>query len=141
MPAGTSGAFPREPMPAPALLAQFATFFGVGAIATAIHYAVLIGLVELAGIAAVPAALVGYCTGGAASYWLNRTKTFVSDRPHLEAGWRFAVVMAIGFLLTLALMKLFVERLGAPYLPAQIVTTGIVLIWNFIAHKFWTFGR
>jgi putative flippase GtrA len=29
--------------------------------------------------------------------------------------------------------------LGAPYLPAQLVTTGIVLVWSFLANKMWTF--
>lgn len=123
------------------LLRQFVAFAGVGVIAMVIHYSLLIGLVELATVAPVPAALAGYCAGGLASYWLNRSQTFMSDRPHVEAGWRFAVVMAVGFGLTLALMKLFVEALGAPYLPAQIVVTGVVLVWNFIAHKWWTFGR
>ena len=31
--------------------------------------------------------------------------------------------------------------LGAPYLPAQLVTTGIVLFWSFLANRVWTFGR
>ena len=123
------------------LLTQFASFAGVGVLAMIVHYSLLIGLVELAGVAPVSAALAGYCAGGLASYWLNRTQTFRSDRPHVEAGWRFAVVMAVGFGLTLALMKLFVERFGAPYVPAQIVVTAVVLVWNFIAHKWWTFGR
>jgi putative flippase GtrA len=36
-------------------------------------------------------------------------------------------------------MHLFVDRLGAPYLPAQLVTTGLVLVWSFLANKVWTF--
>ncbi|MBN9064401.1 MAG: polysaccharide synthesis protein GtrA [Rhizobiales bacterium 65-9] len=126
-------------MTAPGLLRQFATFFGVGALATALHYAVLVALAEVFSVDPVAAALTGYCAGGLASYWLNRTRTFHSDRPHGEAGWRFAAVMAVGFALTWSLMTLFVDRLGLPYLPAQIVATGVVLVWNFIAHKWWTF--
>ena len=38
-------------------------------------------------------------------------------------------------------MHLFVDRFGAPYIPAQIVTTGIVMFWSFVGHKFWTFGE
>lgn len=126
-------------MTAMRLLRQFATFFGVGALATALHYAVLVALVQAAGADPVAAALAGYCAGGLASYWLNRTRTFRSDRPHAEAGWRFAAVMAVGFLLTWGLMTLLVDRLGLPYLLAQMAATGVVLVWNFIAHKWWTF--
>jgi putative flippase GtrA len=95
--------------------------------------------VEAAGIGPVPATLVGYIGGGVVSYALNRRHTYVSDRPHGEATWRFAVVAFVGFLLTGAFMHLFVDRLGAPYLPAQLVTTGLVLVWSFLANKVWTF--
>jgi putative flippase GtrA len=33
-----------------------------------------------------------------------------------------------------------VDRLGLPYLPAQLVTTGLVMGWSFLAHKLWTFA-
>jgi putative flippase GtrA len=38
-------------------------------------------------------------------------------------------------------MAAFTRGLGAPYLPAQLVTTGIVLFWTFIANKLWTFSE
>jgi putative flippase GtrA len=125
----------------PAMLRQFSAFFGVGIIAAIVHYSVLIGAVELAGLRAVPATLAGYVLGGIVSYWLNRRHTYQSDRPHEEAGWRFGVVAGVGFLLTYGLMSLFVDRWTLPYLPAQIVTTGIVLVWSFFAHKYWSFGE
>jgi putative flippase GtrA len=50
-------------------------------------------------------------------------------------------VAAVGFVLTGFLMHLLVDRLGVLYLAAQLVTTGIVLFWSFIAHKVWTFAR
>ena len=124
-----------------ALIRQFTAFFGVGVIAAIVHYSVLIGGVELAGWRAVPATLAGYVFGGVVSYWLNRRHTYKSDRPHEEAGWRFAVVASVGFALTYGLMTLFVERWALPYLPAQLVTTGIVLVWSFFAHKYWIFGE
>jgi putative flippase GtrA len=129
------------------LARQFTSFFWIGLIAAAIHYGCLIGLVELAGFAPVPATLIGFALGGIASYSLNRRYTYRSERPHAEATWRFAVVAFVGFLLTWALMSFFGWRAGARfalwhvYLVAQLVTTGIVLIWSFLAHKFWTFGE
>ncbi len=114
-------------------------FAGVGVVAAVVHYGALIGLVEAAGFGPVPATLLGYVAGGLVSYGLNRRLTYASDRPHREAGWRFALVAGGGFLLTGGFMQVFTGWLGAPYLPAQIVTTGIVLVWSFIAHKLWTF--
>ena len=28
---------------------------------------------------------------------------------------------------------------GIPYIPAQVLTTGVVLLWSFGANRFWTF--
>ena len=132
-----------SPMPsAPtALLRQILAFTGVGFVAAVVHYGLLIGLVEIGGWRAVPATLVGYVGGGIVSYGLNRRHTYQSDRPHEEAGWRFAAVAAVGFGLTYGAMHLLVERLQAPYLPAQIATTLVVLVWSFLAHKYWSFGE
>ena len=106
---------------------QFAAFFGVG-------------LVEGGVARPVPATLAGYVAGGLVSYALNRRHTYRSRRPHAEAGWRFALVALVGFGLTGGLMHAFTDVLGAPYLPAQVLTTGIVLLWSFAAHRLWTFG-
>jgi putative flippase GtrA len=125
---------------ATSVLRQVSAFVGVGVVAAVVHYGLLVGLVELANWRAVPATLLGYVGGGLVSYWLNRRHTYRSERPHDEAGWRFAVVAAVGFGLTYLAMHVLVERWALPYLPAQIATTAIVLFWSFLAHKVWTFG-
>lgn len=122
-----------------ATLRQMRNFAGVGVLAALAHYGALIALVELARWGAVPATLIGYIAGGVVSYALNRRHTFISDRPHQEAGWRFALVAGVGFGLTFALMSLWVGAMGVAYLPAQIVTTLIVLAWSFTANRWWTF--
>ncbi|MBV8963056.1 MAG: GtrA family protein [Hyphomicrobiales bacterium] len=118
---------------------QFLAFGGAGIAAAIFHYGTLIGLVQGEVLAPVPATLCGYVAGGLVSYVLNRRHTYRSERPHQEAVWRFAIVAGVGFLLTWAAMHLLVERWTLPYLPAQFLTTGLVLIWSFSAHKWWTF--
>lgn len=125
----------------PEMPRQFARYAGVGAIATAAHYALLVGLVESGGATPLPATLAGYVAGGLVSYALNRRLTFTDDRPHREAAWRFAAVAASGFAWTGLLMALLVGRLGTPYLPAQAATTLAVLFWGFLANRLWTFAR
>jgi putative flippase GtrA len=122
------------------LLRQFSSFLVVSVIATGVHYSVLIGLVEIAGVSAVAAALAGYSVGGTVSYTLNRRHVFRSNAPHEEAASRFAVVAAVGFGLTYLFMSLLVRGAQVPYLLAQIVTTLIVMLWNFTAHRTWTFS-
>jgi len=127
--------------PARRLARQFSAFFGVGLVAAVVHYGTLIGLVEGAGAGPVPATLAGYVLGGVVSYLLNRRHVFASDRPHREATWRFAVVAGVGFVLTGLLMALLTGPLALPYLPAQVLTTGVVMLWSFAANRRWTFGR
>jgi putative flippase GtrA len=121
------------------LFHQFSSFVAVGIIAAGVHYALLIGLVEMAGISAVAAALIGYGAGGTVSYGLSRRHVFRSDAPHQAAVSRFALVAAVGFALTFLFMSLLVNWAGIPYLPAQVATTGIVMFWSFAAHRMWTF--
>jgi putative flippase GtrA len=122
------------------LIRQFTAFFGVGLAAAVAHYGLLIALVERGGIDPVPATLAGYVAGGLLSYVLNRKHTYGSDRPHREATWRFALVAFVGFLVTWFLMHALTVWLGGPYLPAQVITTGVVMLWSFMAHKTWTFA-
>ena len=119
---------------------QLATYASVGVGATIVHYALLVVLVEALGWRAVPATLCGYVAGGVVAYLLNRRHTFVSDRSHAQAGGRFALVAFAGFCLTYVLMSLFVERWGAPYLPAQALTTVLAMLLTFSLNRAWTFG-
>lgn len=122
------------------VIRQLAAFLGAGLAAAVAHYGLLILLVEGRGLHPVPATLAGYVAGGLISYALNRKHTYQSRRPHREATWRFAVVAFVGFLLTWFLMQAFTVWMDGPYLPAQIITTGVVMIWSFLAHKVWTFA-
>jgi putative flippase GtrA len=122
------------------LARQIAAFSSVGLAAALAHYGLLIALVEGGGIPPVPATLAGYVAGGLVSYGLNRKHTYESDRPHREATWRFALVAFVGFLVTWFLMYALTVWLGGPYLPSQIITTGVVMIWSFMAHRVWTFA-
>jgi putative flippase GtrA len=121
------------------LVRQFAVFLAVGLSAFVVHYGLLVAGVEALGLDPVPAALIGYAAGGLVSYRLNRRHTFASARPHAEAGWRFAAVALVGLGVTFALMAALTRRLGLPYLPAQVATTALILVWNFVANRLWTF--
>jgi putative flippase GtrA len=120
---------------------QLVSFGWIGIVTAVAHYGVLVGLVELGGVRPVPATLAGYLVGAVVSYTLNRRYTFATERSHVAAGWRFLAIAGLGFVATWGLMTLFVDRLGWPYLPMQIVTTLLVMVVSFTGHKFWSFAE
>jgi len=111
-----------------------------GGLTAVAHYGVLVGLVELARVDPVPATLAGFVVGAVVSYALNRWMTFEATRSHAQASWRFGLIAVGGFGLTWMLMHLFVTRLSLPYLPMQFVTTGFVMVFSFLGHKFFSFA-
>jgi putative flippase GtrA len=121
------------------LAAQFTMFSAVGGVAAIGHYGTLIALSELAGASPVPASLAGFVVGGIISYLLNYRFTFRSTKQHREALAKFLVVAAMGFVLNGATMWLLTDRANLHYLPAQLIATGLVLIWTFSCNRIWTF--
>lgn len=123
------------------LLKQFAVFTGVGAIGTAVHYLVLIILVSGLGAYAVAASAIGFLAGAVTNYLLNYSVTFRSRKSHSEAATKFASVAALGVGLNVVVMAVCVNWMGFHYLVAQILATGLVLLWNFTANRVWTFAH
>ena len=122
-----------------ALVRQFVKFTGVGFASAIGHYGLLIALVQLAGIAPVPASAAGALLGAGINYTLNYHFTFRSSKRHREAVLKFAVVASVGLVLNTLFMWVGIELIGAHYLLSQIATTGLVLIWSFSGNRFWTF--
>ena len=127
--------------PLAGLFRQLIAFAGVGLVATIADYAVFLALFSGFALDPTPAALIGYLAGGAVSYGLSRRHVFKSSRSHRAALIRFIGVMALGFLLTGGTMHLFVDGLSVAPPLARILTYAVVLAFNFVAHRFFTFGR
>jgi putative flippase GtrA len=118
---------------------QFIKFAGVGLIGTVGHYSVLVALVDLAGADPVLASTLGFITGAIINYRVNHKFTFNSSASHKTAAPKFLSVALIGVLVNITIMYLLVSIFLFYYLIAQIAATGIVLIWNFLGNRLWTF--
>ncbi|WP_432723508.1 GtrA family protein [Jeongeupia wiesaeckerbachi] len=118
---------------------QFLHFAAVGLAGTGIQYLTLWFGVEHLGAAAAVASAVGYVFGCFANYALNYKYTFKSGKSHAEAASKYFTIVGVGWCLNTLLMTLFVHTLGWQYFIAQIITTGIGLIWNFGGSRFWAF--
>ena len=120
---------------------KFARFAGVGAVATAIQYAILVALVQGLGAEPTPASTLGFAVSVVFNYFANRRWTFRSERAHASAAPRFFLVQGVGLGLNGLLVYLGAEVLGVNYLLAQVAATGVVLVWNFFSHLLWSFSE
>ncbi|MFL1453584.1 GtrA family protein [Marinobacter sp. GN3S48] len=118
---------------------KFIKFLGVGGAATLIQYGILIALVEGVQASAVVGSTIGYIVSGIFNYTLNYYFTFSSTAKHRMAAIRFVIVAIIGLALNSSLVYLLTDVFSMFYIAAQVFATGVVVIWNFVAHKNWTY--
>jgi putative flippase GtrA len=121
-----------------ALARQFSSFLVIGVATTAVHYGVLIALVEAWGLNPVGATSAGFLAAVLLSYLLNRRFTF-DERPGFSAGLlKYLATASVGLVLNAGTMALLV-RWGLHYVLAQSIASGVALIWNFFAARFVVF--
>ncbi len=118
---------------------QFLHFAAIGAVGTAVQYAVLMALVRGSGVYAVTASAVGFVAGALMNYTLNYRFTFRSRKCHREAMAKFFSVALIGLGFNTLVMGLAMNFAGLHYLASQLAATGLVLLWNFAGNRYWTF--
>ncbi len=112
-----------------------------GGLATALHYGVLLALVEGLHTAAPVAAAAGSLCGALLAYAGNRHFTFAgSTAPHGRALPRFALVALLGAALNGAIVWVGTVALGLHYLLAQMLATLAVLLFGFRLNKTWSFA-
>jgi len=118
---------------------QFLRYAIAGAAGTAVHYLVLIALVQGASVAAVPASTAGAVAGALVNYRLNHRYTFESDRSHGRALPRFALVALAGIAVNAAVVAAMIAFVSPNYLIAQVAATAVVLVGGFLVNRAWTF--
>ena len=115
--------------------------FGLnGLFATAVHYAVLAGLVEGAGMgsAAVANTVAAVC-GIAVSYVGNRSFVLRSRAPHRRAGVRFLVCYAAIVALHGGAMALWADFGGLDYRLGFVLFTAAAAILTYLLNRFFVF--
>ncbi|MEO6080390.1 MAG: GtrA family protein [Steroidobacteraceae bacterium] len=122
-------------------VAQFLRFAMVGALCTVIQYLLLAAGVEWLEMDAVVASTLGYLASAVANYLLNRRYTYGSGAPHATLVLRFVAVLVTGLALNTLFMQLLHGYLQWQYMLAQLCATAVNLLWNFSAHRHWTFLR
>ena len=112
----------------------------VGLGATAVHYGVLMMLIEAASVTAGAAAAIGAVCGALAAYAGNRRFTFESDAAHARALPRFLAVAAAGVAASAVLVAAGTAWLKLPYLLPQAAATALVLAGGYALNRRWSFA-
>jgi putative flippase GtrA len=118
---------------------RFLQYAAVGAVATAAHYAILVGLVEAGLLAPQRAAALGAWVGAQVAFAGNAAFTFRGAGASVLSWLRFQVTAVVGAGLSFALVALGVGA-GLHYLLAQIVATLINLLVTFEINRRWSFA-
>ena len=129
-------------------LGRFVRFGMVGLSGTALDFAILTLLKVGFGVPTLPANVVSYTCGAVSNFFLNRAWTY-GDAPKgrtlLQLG-QFITIGLIGLVLNNLVVAateypagLLLHNAAYGYIPAKLVATLIVLMWNFWANRFWTF--
>lgn len=119
------------------VLSQLMLFIAVGAAGTATHFAILVILVQFMATDPVVASMIAFPAAAVINYGLNYRLTFRSRNPHHTALPKYLTVAAVGFCLNTLIMA--AATVWLHYLLSQILAAVVVLSWNFICNRIWTF--
>lgn len=113
---------------------QVARFLVCGGAATSAHWAAMALLISL-GVAPLPATAAGAAIGSVFNYLLQRHWVFATTVAHRQALPAYAGTVAIGWGLNAAIFWLLASRLDLNTAVAQVCTSALVAIANFILYK------
>lgn len=117
---------------------QFVSFCVLGTVGTLAHYIVLVLGVELGGGPVVSSTL-GFIVGARVNYALSYYYIFRSYSAHPYTITKFFTVAIFGLGLNTLVLSSAIYALRLHYLVGQVLATGIVVIWNFVGNRWWTF--
>ena len=124
----------------PQKYAVFLKYAIVGCMGTAIDLGSLYVFVEFLRINLLLAAAMSFILAVINNFLLNKYWTFQNKSSNIRKQFiKFLIVSMIGLLLTELFMSLLVYGLKIWYMASKLVTSGLVLMWNFLANKYWTF--
>ena len=118
---------------------RFLRYAGVGAVATAVHYAILAGCVEAALLAPPLAAALGAWVGAQVAFAGNVRFTF-AGAPLTFAAWlRFQIVAVLAAVISFGVVAAGVG-IGLHYLLAQAIATLVALVVGYELNRRWSFA-
>lgn len=121
---------------------QFLRFFFVGGFCASLNLLILYVMTGLLNFHYLLSVLVQTIVVNTIGFFLNRCFTFKKNQDKLWKGLlKYHTVMISSFLIVSALMYLLVDIIHVWYLSAFMIVTIIMIAFNFVSHKKWTFNN
>jgi putative flippase GtrA len=119
---------------------QAARFGAVGLLATVVHVAVAIALVELAKVPVFWANMGAFCTAVLVSYLGNHRWTFACEGAHARYFPRFISIAALGLAIGQVIVWAIAEQGGGDYRLAVLTVALVVPVFSFLASRLFVFA-
>ena len=129
-------------IPAARLFRQLVSYFFVGGIAALTEWLCYYFFDNIVGIKFMIATIISFVIATAVNFVLGKRMTFKKSKAELSKVKELTsvyVVSAMGLLLNVILMLIFVQTIHLPGLSSKIISTGIVFFWNFLSRKLWIY--
>ncbi len=111
----------------------------VGTSGTFVDLFFLYILVDILSYPVIFSATISFVLAATSNFFFNQAWTFRSEKQHPFAYIKFMTISLIGLCFTVLLMYGFHTVLMIWYILAKIMTSAVVLLWNYYANKNWTF--
>ncbi len=119
---------------------QFIKFGIVGFVSFTIDAGIYLLLTRALSVFYIYAKVMSFSIAATNSYILNRRWTFQSRNPdRLRQFAQFLVVASTGAAMNAGIMYLLHGRLGIHDMHAFLVAVAVVMFWNFLVNRAWTF--
>jgi len=116
---------------------QFFQHLVTGVIATAAHYVVMWFALTLQ-LWPVLATTIGFSAGATTRFFFSYFHIFEPERDMIKALPHFVLALSLQMVLNAALLALFLTVTTLIW-PAQVLTTLLLVVFNFLVYKFWVF--
>ncbi len=121
------------------MILQMMRFGIVGLTAAAIHFTIVVSLVQFTGMQPLVANAFAFLVSFQVSYWGHRSWTFSETVVlHRVAFSRLLFVQLINFVLNEFLYYIFLS-LHLPYPVALLMVFAVLPVFTFISNKWWVF--
>ncbi len=122
---------------------QLFRYLFVGGAAFLVDYGLLVLLTEVFGLHYLVSATISFIAGLIVNYLLSTSWIFRKSK--MENKWAefliFSIIGVVGLLLNNLLLYLFTDLAHIHYMISKLITTAIVMLWNFGARKIILFNR